>query len=613
MTPWKAVSSFTRQTGHPRPSPQPRVGTAWELSYAGVVRHGVMRAGDWACASPPHGCGCPSNRGDRPHCFVCMRLRPGHQASRTPADALRKASSDGNATASAGLTATAPPPPPPVSSSSRRRGRARRLKVASGSGSGSSDHSGSNALGDSSASIGSGNAAGDTSMHLAVTGVNAAHSSAVTSLLATRSVFPAAAATAAAAASTATAAALAGALVGPKAATHTNVAASTHDDSTKDTDDGVSGDAAVAEACEALGAAGITPSVLMLTVAHLLPDAALKKQLTAAASRNTTTSLATLPAFSLTSQPTGATPAPQQQATPPRRSPDQHLAHCRAEVTKIGKARADAVTLAAEAAKRRRAKRTAAAASFNATIDAVRQQLELDLAQLAAYEQHEDSVDAAHAATDAACVAKFDQQLTEANAAVAVADAAAIAAGEARALRPSAAPVDVDEVTSEIEELLSDIGSDTDDACMADESLGVPCVEYVAPPACITRFTPEEMAALATSRGILCHWFAQPSGIPLTFGQLGLPVATVRMLVGDVAWARDYDTDATPLPEDTIPRPVGGVLLDALGRLQFDASASWAPSGHALAAIKAAASRAAPARKSGNIAKTTLKRACIKK
>ena len=138
-------------------------------------------------------------------------------------------------------------------------------------------------------------------------------------------------------------------------------------------------------------------------------------------------------------------------------------------------------------------------------------------------------------------------------------------------------------------------------------------MEYVAPPLCSSTFSPEEMAALATSRGILCHWFAQPAGIPLTFGQLALPIGTVQMLVGDVAWYRDFDVAATPTSEDTVPRAVGGVLLDALGRLQFDASASWTPSGHAIAAIKAAAARAAPAKKRGGATKATIKRVGVKR
>ena len=360
--------------------------------------------------------------------------------------------------------------------------------------------------------------------------------------------------------------------------------------------DGSPGDTSVDEACKALGDAGITPAVLMLTVANLLPDVTLRKQLQAAAQRATTAPSPSSPLAP--SQITlGGSPISPSTQSLARRSPEQQLADGRAAAAKIGKAKADAVTFAAEASKRRRAKRTAAEDTFNAAIDEARKQLDHDLAQLAAFVEHENAVDAAHAAADAAATARFDKELAEANRVVLEAEAAAIAAGDARTLRPAptaAEPIAVDDPPSDSEDLLSVADDDFDDT---GDFVDMPTIEYVCPPTCPATLCSEDMSAAASARSVLCHWFAQPTAVPLTFGQLAMPITTVQTLVGEVAWARDFDLTATPSAEDTVPRPLGGVLLDALGRLHFDAAISTAPSGLALSAIKAAAARAAFSKK----------------
>lgn len=428
-------------------------------------------------------------------------------------------------------------------------------------------------------------------------------SPAVASLLAARSVLPTGS-------SSATATVLAGALAGSSSRSDAaGAAVSTH--SGMETDVATLGDSSVNEVCKAMGEAGITPAVLMMTVARLLPDDSLRKQLQAAAQRTAS------------SPPPLAPPPPSgPPATPPasasaRQSPEQHLAECVAAAAKIGKAKADAATTAAEAALRRRAKRAAAEAAFNTAIEAARKQLEHDLEQLAAFIEHEELVDAAHAAADAATSEKFVKELAAANEAVTAADAAAAAAGEARTLRPAATPATPpaaipfddrssgDDDDDDSEELMS-VGHDNVDE---DGSADAPAsVDYVCPPTCTAPLGAEDLAAAASARSVLCHWFAQPMDVPLTFGQLGMPLSTVQVLVGETAWQRDFDLLATPSMEDTVPRPLGGVLLDALGRLHFDASALSTPSGHTIAAIKAAAARAATSKRGSGVIKAHGKR-----
>ena len=435
-----------------------------------------------------------------------------------------------------------------------------------------------------------------------MTAIGAA-SPALASLFAARSTFPSAA-------TATTATVLAGALAGLPTSGAALGSGPIHSSSTG-VDVSNSGDHAVADACKAMGDAGITPAVLMMTVARLVPDDALRKQLQAVAQRASSSLPPLVPPSSTSSTHAGASD-PAHTSASTRRSPVQHLADCRAAVTKIGKAKADAVTFSAEAAMRRRTKRAGAEAAFNIAIDTARKQLEHDIQQLAAYVKHEDAVDAAYLAADAATTAKYEKELAEANAAVAAADAAAAAAGDASTLRPAASlscpfPVDapLPSESDDSEDLMS-FGEDGSDD--GEDNVGTISVDYVCPPSCTAALNTEDLTAAAAARTVLCHWFAQPTAVPLTFGQLGMPIPTVQTLVGETAWTRDFDATATPQADDTVPRPLGGVLLDALGRLQFDASMSMAPPGQAVAAIKAAAARAAAPRRSTGVIKARGKR-----
>ena len=295
---------------------------------------------------------------------------------------------------------------------------------------------------------------------------------------------------------------------------------------------------------------------------------------------------------------TAGTAAPET-GSPPRKpraqpnSPAQELAQCEERLAKVRRELADHLTHSSEAAKRRIEKNGADLLNYEAEI---KRQIEA----LSLWKDAVTAADAEFKKADAAKRARLDEQIAEADLAVGNAKRLVDDSGENHAARPK--PVAAGEPPSDINVDDDNDGDDNDTSdqdgdmatdCDDADTIRVPAmvvVDYLEPPILDgSDFSAQDKAVLSTARTTMCHWLAQPPEMPLRYGALGLPIAQVRLLIGEEAWLRPYSTETNVTLDDVVPREIAGVLLDAIGRMNLAPSSPGAAAGTAFS-IAAAAS-----------------------
>ncbi len=256
------------------------------------------------------------------------------------------------------------------------------------------------------------------------------------------------------------------------------------------------------------------------------------------------------------------------------RSPLQEAAHRRELHQALVQQAADTATRAAEAARRRYAKRDVVVADAAAEIAKVEAQLN-QLAKLRdEYIAHELVADAEFAAKDEAAAEETARRLQAASLAIEEADKLVQDAGDARALRPpparqGSAPAATSAAAMTPVDDLDDDGTDEMESAVGDDDDAArEFVDYLAPPQFSEVTVAEsDLPAVAQARARLCHWFAQPARVQLTYTALGISPQTVMALVGEAAWRRSYVEGAIVTEADAVPRPIGGVLMEAIASL----------------------------------------------